>query len=89
MIFVTVPGAVGKRCPDLEPPSLLGEKPTSPRHREVAHPGSVLRGLLFSSQTPLRKGTFGGTEDLLKPCPTGLLDSGCSRGGGEEGTSFP
>lgn len=31
----------------------------SPRHREVAHPVSVLRGILFPFQTPLQKEIFG------------------------------
>lgn len=76
MVLATVPGAVGKCCPDPEPPSLLREKPTSPRHREVAHHVSVLRGLLFSSQTPLQKGTFGGQRICSSLAPRGYWAPG-------------
>lgn len=61
----------------------------SSRRREVAHPLSVLRGILFPSQTPLQKEVFGEGRGSAQALPMGLLGSEALPEREGEGTSFP
>lgn len=80
-------GLLGSAAPTWSPQPCWGEKPARPKHREVTHPVSVLRGILFPSQTPLWK-PVGKAENLLKPCPMGLLRSGAVPKSGGKAPAF-